>query len=150
MICYVVGDATRPLGDGPRIVAHICNDAGGWRTGFVRSLSRRWYEPEHHYLALAASGNLHLGFTEFVSVEDDIWVANMIAQSGDGRSAPRVLSFEHLEQTLRNVAVAARVARASVHMPLIGAGLGGQSWDLIEPVIERTCGRLPVVIYDPA
>ena len=26
---YVAGDATAPLGDGARIIAHVCNDAGG-------------------------------------------------------------------------------------------------------------------------
>ncbi|HEV3172323.1 MAG TPA: hypothetical protein VGZ32_18395 [Actinocrinis sp.] len=34
---YVVGDATAPKGTGPRIVAHICSDAGGWGKGFGAS-----------------------------------------------------------------------------------------------------------------
>ena len=32
-INYVKGDATAPSGNGPMIIAHICNDVGGWRRG---------------------------------------------------------------------------------------------------------------------
>ncbi len=48
-IVYVVGDATRPSGDGARIIVHVCNDVGGWGKGFVLAVSRRWPEPEREY-----------------------------------------------------------------------------------------------------
>lgn len=33
---HLQGDATRrPVGPGPKIIAHICNDVGGWGRGFV-------------------------------------------------------------------------------------------------------------------
>lgn len=35
LVQYLKGDATYPQGDGPKIIAHICNDAGGWGKGFV-------------------------------------------------------------------------------------------------------------------
>jgi O-acetyl-ADP-ribose deacetylase (regulator of RNase III) len=46
---YIVGDATSPLGDGKRIVVHVCNDIGGWGAGFVLAISRRWTAPEESY-----------------------------------------------------------------------------------------------------
>ncbi|GHA76937.1 Appr-1-p processing protein [Streptomyces termitum] len=48
-IAYVRGDATAPRGRGTRIIAHVCNDRGGWGKGFVLALSRRWPEPEAAY-----------------------------------------------------------------------------------------------------
>ena len=30
MITYITGDATRPQEVGPKIIAHICNNLGGW------------------------------------------------------------------------------------------------------------------------
>ncbi|MFJ5832567.1 hypothetical protein [Streptomyces sp. NPDC093089] len=45
-ITYVRGDATAPHGKGVKIVAHVCNDLGGWGKGFVVAVSRRWPEPE--------------------------------------------------------------------------------------------------------
>ncbi|MFF4223553.1 hypothetical protein ACFYZH_11940 [Streptomyces abikoensis] len=32
---YVRGDATCPQGDGPKVICHVVNDAGGWGRGFV-------------------------------------------------------------------------------------------------------------------
>jgi O-acetyl-ADP-ribose deacetylase (regulator of RNase III) len=48
-IVYVRGDATTPVGKGPKVIAHVCNDRGGWGKGFVLALSRRWPEPEAAY-----------------------------------------------------------------------------------------------------
>ncbi len=33
------------------MVAHVCNDIGGWGKGFVLAVSRRWPEPEAAYRA---------------------------------------------------------------------------------------------------
>ncbi|MGH7866045.1 MAG: Appr-1-p processing protein, partial [Candidatus Dormibacteraceae bacterium] len=40
------GDAMSPNVPGPKIIAHICNDVGGWGKGFVLAVSQRWPEPE--------------------------------------------------------------------------------------------------------
>jgi len=45
-INYVRGDATVPSVKGVKVIAHVCNDSGGWGKGFVLALSRRWPEPE--------------------------------------------------------------------------------------------------------
>jgi hypothetical protein len=45
-INYVRGDATVPSVKGVKLIAHVCNDIGGWGKGFVLALSRRWPEPE--------------------------------------------------------------------------------------------------------
>ena len=48
---YLKGDATCPQAPGNKIIAHICNDIGGWGRGFVMALSKRWDEPEQQYRA---------------------------------------------------------------------------------------------------
>lgn len=48
-ITYLKGDATNPMGKGNKIIAHICNDVGGWGKGFVLAISRKWKEPEKAY-----------------------------------------------------------------------------------------------------
>lgn len=40
-IIYLKGDATNPIAKGNKIIAHICNDAGGWGKGFVLAISRK-------------------------------------------------------------------------------------------------------------
>mgnify|MGYP002351074259 FL=1 len=44
-IIYLKGDATKPEGLGPRIIAHICNDVGLWGKGVVLAISKRWKLP---------------------------------------------------------------------------------------------------------
>ncbi|MFE0817971.1 GNAT family N-acetyltransferase [Streptomyces sp. NPDC058794] len=50
-IRYVRGDATVPSVKGVKVIAHVCNDLGGWGKGFVLAISRRWPEPEAAYRA---------------------------------------------------------------------------------------------------
>ncbi len=50
-INYVVGDATQPIGEGPKIIVHVCNDVGAWGCGFVLALSERWPVTEQRYRA---------------------------------------------------------------------------------------------------
>jgi hypothetical protein len=45
----VRGDATSPQAKGPKLIAHIGNDLGGWGKGFVLAVSRRWPEPEQDH-----------------------------------------------------------------------------------------------------
>ena len=80
-IDYVVGDVTAPTGSGPRVIAHVCNDAGGWGKGFVVAISRRWPEPEAAFRSWyqeRATNDFALGAVQLVSVTSDCYVANMI------------------------------------------------------------------------
>ncbi|CAM5304452.1 hypothetical protein STANM337S_00515 [Streptomyces tanashiensis] len=84
-IAYVRGDATAPQAKGVKIVAHVCNDLGGWGKGFVLALSRRWPEPEaafRRWHRERAGNDFGLGAAQFVQVEPYVWVANLVGQRG--------------------------------------------------------------------
>src|SRR5688500_5624501 len=51
IIIHINGDATQPQTKRNRIIAHVCNDLGGWGKGFVLAISKRWGEPEATYRA---------------------------------------------------------------------------------------------------
>ena len=148
------GDATAPQAAGPKIIAHVCNDIGGWGKGFVLAVSRRWPDPERAYRQWhrERSGNdFGLGATQLVQVQGDIWVANMIAQRGirSGSSGPPI-RYDAVADCLTAVAEHAVRLTASVHMPRIGCGLAGGRWDRIEPLIAATlCDRhIATTVYD--
>jgi O-acetyl-ADP-ribose deacetylase (regulator of RNase III) len=153
-ITYLRGDATVPLGEGPKVIAHVCNDRGGWSKGFVLALSRRWPEPEAAYRRWhheRAGNDFRLGAAQFVRVEQRLWVANLVGQHGirtGGQGVP--VRYEAIDAALASVAVRAAGLGASVHMPRIGCGLAGGRWDLVEPLIlERLVSPgLPVTVYD--
>lgn len=79
-IIYLNGNAVYPKISGNKVIVHICNDEGRWGGGFVLAISKRWNEPEKQYKEWIRSGKGKLGEIQFVPVEKDIVVVNMIAQ----------------------------------------------------------------------
>lgn len=153
-LTYAIGDATAPGGEGRRIIAHVCNDIGGWGAGFVLAVSRRWPEPEAEYRrwhAERTTNDFALGAVQLVQVETELWVANMVGQRGIRSAGGRPpIRYDALETCLTTVVRHARELAASVHMPRIGAGLAGGRWEDIEPILERTLAAQDVraVVYD--
>ncbi|RYF23873.1 MAG: Appr-1-p processing protein [Flavobacteriales bacterium] len=152
-INYLKGDATQPLITGNKIIVHICNDIGGWGKGFVTAISKRWKAPEKQYRAWYKSKDgFALGEVQFVQVEDDLWVANLIGQHKIYKNEQGLppIRYEAVAEGLQKVAEFATEHQASVHMPRIGCGLAGGTWDKIEPLILQSliAKNVDVDVYD--
>lgn len=147
-IHYLKGDATQPIGYGKRIVAHVCNNIGAWGAGFVIAVSHRWPFAESSYRRMK---EYHLGHTQIMDVDHEIYVANMIAQNGinDGRNGWKgdLIDYEALSVCLDMVFRFAHFENATVHMPRIGCGLAGSSWDKIEPLLINVVQKHNVDCY---
>ncbi|AFR06691.1 macro domain-containing protein [Nocardiopsis alba] len=136
------GDATSPQASGPKIIAHVCNDRGGWGKGFVLAISRRWPEPERDYRAWyreRAHNDFELGAVRLVQVEVD-----------QGAPPPPPIRYEAVASCLRALASRALELGATVHMPRIGCGLAGGKWERIQPLVERELLErgVRVTVYD--
>ena len=152
-IYYRTGDATQPTTPGTNIIAHICNDIGGWGKGFVMAISRRWPEPEKSYRTWFADNApaLELGAVQLVPVQSGLFVANMGAQRGTRSTAEGPpIRYAALRTCLQKLTEDARRLDAAVHMPRIGCGLAGGTWTEIEPIIADTlvAGEIAVHVYD--
>jgi hypothetical protein len=157
MIKYLIGNAVYPTEvqelhpDKKIIIAHVCNCQNGWGKGFVLSLSGRWKLPEQKYRSLNHSEEL-LGRTQFVEVEPNIIVANMIAQKGyrKNNSAPhKINGVDNTEIPLQPWALEICLKRvfyrakhdfddAIIVSIRLGCGLGASTWDQIEPIINKS------------
>ncbi|MCE7991568.1 MAG: macro domain-containing protein [Roseivirga sp.] len=153
LLQFTHGDATAPIGTGPKIIVHICNNIGGWGRGFVLALSKKWSEPEQQYRQWYKSDEgFELGEIQLVPVEKDLWVANLIGQHKirkDEKGNPPI-RYRAVEQGLAALAQKAKELKASVHMPRIGCGLAGGKWEKIEPLIQKTLipSKIEVTVYD--
>jgi O-acetyl-ADP-ribose deacetylase (regulator of RNase III) len=150
---FVAGDAIKLRRGGKHIIAHVVNHQtptwGG--RGFARALRNRWPTVQNDFRAWAKStpSRLTLGNAHATPVDDNNVVFSMIAQRGYGASdAPRV-QYKVLERCLQRLADVAVQSGAIVHMPRIGTGHGGGSWEVIEELVRRTlCSRgLQVRVY---
>lgn len=126
----------------------------GGGAGFVLALSRRWKEPEAVYRKMPKE-MLMLGKVMIVPVEDDIMVANMVAQKGIvdkdvtgqiDKNAKPAIRYGALRVCLSEVNDIAYKMEASLHMPKIGSGLAGGDWKIIEKIIEDVVS-VDVTIY---
>lgn len=150
---FIQGDATTPIGTGNKIIVHVCNDIGGWGRGFVLALSNKWKAPEQEYRNWFKTGNgFELGNVQFVKVEDNIWVANLIGQhkiKKDENGNPPV-RYEAIRKGMTLVQQKATALNASVHMPRIGCGLAGGKWEFIQPILDHELSALEIetTVYD--
>jgi O-acetyl-ADP-ribose deacetylase (regulator of RNase III) len=147
----VIGDATRPQGEGPKLLLHVCNDVGLWGPGFAKAVSARWKLPEREYLKAHAAGALTLGEAYFVEVGKKTTVGTLIACKGvRAPSGGSTLRLGSLRRALEKAAKRAKETGASVHMPRLGCGGGGGRWTDVEAVLAETLSGLAVVVYDLA
>jgi O-acetyl-ADP-ribose deacetylase (regulator of RNase III) len=154
-ITYLKGDATQPKGDGDKLIVHCCNDIGAWGAGFVMALSRRWKAPEREYHQWFKRTEPQLGEVQFVQVEDDIWVCNMIGQhkTGTHNGVPPI-RYDAIKEGLMEIRSVIKRCRPhvlkSIHAPRFGAGLAGGEWKKIEMLLKSELSQydIPVFIYD--
>lgn len=159
---YVIGDATEPIGDGPKVIPHITNNIGAWGAGFVLALSKKWPRVRQAYLDAHKNGLsvVDLGRVQWVVAgSDDLLVANMCAQEGIhhntkiDRPPIRYAALARCMDEVCDFASPLGGRKAySVHAPRFGAGLAGGDWATIEGLIlELWVDRgLDVTIYDLA
>ena len=161
MVTYVKGDATKPIGNGKKIIAHVCNDSGGWGAGFVLAVNKLSPLPRENYRSTYRHWTFNedlnfipLGTVDAVNlwdVDNTLYVYNMIAQHGTvSELNPQPLSYAALEIALQQLAFDAKRIGATVHMPRIGCGLARGKWEVVESIINRTLtlAGIDVTVYD--
>lgn len=140
----------------PVYILHICNNAGRWGAGFVKSLSAVNKIPEERYrrlctelgLTRGSETKLPLGISQFVHFPlSDLTVVNMVAQVMGYQNNIPPIRYDALTMCLTTVANHAP-QNAVITMPKIGAGLAGGNWSRIADIIEKTLVGRRVIVYE--
>lgn len=137
----VDGDALQPRGGGPKIIAHVVPDTtslwGG--NGFASQVRRRFPETWTQFRSdtVARHHTPALGEVFMASLADDTTIVHMVAQRGIGASASQRLRYAALAQCLSEVRAKAQEIGATVHMPRVGTGHGGASWEIVKELIAE-------------
>jgi Zn-dependent peptidase ImmA (M78 family) len=139
-IYMVNGDATKPRGNGNKIIGQIINTSGGLGFGFGKAMSTNWPTSKKSVIKwMEDKSDFVLGNSKLTKLSDDTYVFQMIAQKGifpKGETIP--LRYDSLRQCLLELGHIAKTLNASVHMPKIGAGQAKGDWSLIEGMIYET------------
>ncbi len=128
------------------IIPHCCNNIGRWGSGFVVAVSKKWNMPERQYRSKIS---YQLGTVDFVQVQCNALVANMIGQHGthwkDGIPPIRI---DALEKCMIEVSKKLN-KKTEIHCPKFGAGLAGGDWNEIEKlIIKHWLPISRVVVYE--
>lgn len=166
MIEYIKGDATLPVGEGLKVITHVCNNVGGWGSGFVLALNGRfgtavcsprdmyqfWHKEKLAYDVLTRRDiPFELGQVQFVLTDENTVVANMIAQENTIAGAPEdgpPIRYESLALCLAKVGDYIDIWGGTVHMPRIGCGLAGGTWDRVGAIVADSLEGIDVTVYD--
>jgi len=152
-IKVTVGDASEPLGAQSKVLLQVVNDqATIWGGGFAKHCGKKWPRAQANFREWAMGrGNLKLGNIHAFAVREDLTVVSLVAQHGFGKpgSGPK-LRYGALFSALEKVGELAMTNRSDVHMPRIGTGEAGGSWNIIEGIIQEALVSrgISVTIYD--
>lgn len=153
------------------IIPHVCNDIGGWGSGFVVPLGNtfpaskenyhEWHDnnsdPLNLQQGILSSHKFELGKMQFVPVQDKIWVANMIAQtdliSEDNLKPLKYYALVKCLEAVRKMAL--RLSgpdrtdpnNVQIHAPKFGSDRAGGDWNVIEELITDIWAGINVTIY---
>lgn len=137
-IKYIKGDLFQNLPTDKNIViSHVCNNLGKIASGFVVPLIKKWPKVKEEYLK-----NFKLGNVNFVEVEPNITVANMISQVGlIGINNKRPLKYDILVDCMKLVGWYTKNhflkgEEASIYAPKFGSLRSGGNWSFIEELIN--------------
>lgn len=127
------GDATKPRGNGKKIIAQVVNTSASLGRGFGFSLAKNYPVVKEQLKEWSADkSKFVLGNTNVIQVDKDIYVFQMLAQKGlfaKGDEIP--LRYNELQKCLVQLREFAQENNFSVHMPAIGAGQAGGDWEII-------------------
>lgn len=150
-ILMVNGDATKPRGEGIKIIAQIINTSGGLGFGFGRAMSKNWPASKQAIVNwMKDKKEFSLGESKLTRLSDEVYVLQMIAQKGifpKGGDIP--LRYDSLRNCLVELSGLAKQMNASIHMPKIGSGQAKGDWNIIEGIIhdELISKGINVLVY---
>ena len=140
-IKYRKGTCIKPRKPGHKYIIHALPTKKTWGGKFLNDLTDEYPEAKDAFCRLRER---KLGTCEFIEIDDDITVVNMIvSQIPTPKNIPPI-RYEALEKSLREVAEASLVSESSIHMNRLGCDkFHGAEWEKIEPILKilsEECG----------
>jgi O-acetyl-ADP-ribose deacetylase (regulator of RNase III) len=147
----IKGDVTEPIGEGNKIIIHCCNDIFVMGSGVALAIKRKWPLVYKKYKEWR-NQKPQLGDVQFVKVESNIAVGNILGQHGIGFiNGEPPIRYGAIDRALGRVGLIAKKNNASVHLPFkMGADRAGGEWSKIEEMIKKNlCEQdIEVIIYE--
>ena len=128
------------------VILQVVNAQGVMNSGFAKQVRQKWPKVYDVYSdAIEPNqpdrGASWMGSVIPVCVESGIFVANLVAQQFYGSDGKRYLSYDALDIALKKVAELNVKEKLEIHHPMIGCGLAGGNWDVVQQLIKQHLGK---------
>ncbi len=152
-IKFIHGSVLEPRGNEDKVICQLVNDqARTWGGGVARSAARKFPSGQEAFAAWISTipRSARLGAVHFAPVGRFIAIASLVAQQGYGHSTSPRIRYLALEHCFEKVQDYASRHSATVHMPRIGAGQSGGSWETVEEIVRSVLVSkgISVTVYD--
>lgn len=123
------------------IIVHGCNSLGIFGAGIAAQIKSRFPEVFNVY----AKHHRTMGSITFLEVSDGKFIVNGITQKSTGKG--KQISYDAIEEVfIRAVTLQRTIFNDTgeslpICFPMIGAGLGGGNWAVIQTIIDQTIPR---------
>ena len=116
------------------IIIHVCNNKGVMGAGVAKALYTKWPRVRYDYINLKT---YKLGTNNYVPINKNLMVVNMIAQDGFGYNGC-YLKYDALESCLVGIATTAVLSEnTQIFLPYkMGCGLAGGSWEEVSMLVD--------------
>lgn len=152
------------------VIVQQVNAQGFMKSGVAKDIREKWPQVYDEYIKVVGqpytqreNGRLLLGTMIPVQVDTNLWVCNIVGQQFFGREPEkqpggRYTSYDALANGFKKVRQFALenfvlsddlrwATRPVVNFPLIGCGLGGGDWAIVEAIITAELGGLRTTLW---
>ena len=149
----VLGNVLEPRAPGNKIICQLVNDqARTWGGGVARSAAKKFPRAQDSFSSWITSlpRSARLGNVHFETVSQSTTIASLVGQQGYGPSTAPRIRYMALAQGFEKVQEHASIRDASVHMPRIGEGQSGGSWETVAEIVRTVLvnNGIPVTVYE--
>jgi O-acetyl-ADP-ribose deacetylase (regulator of RNase III) len=122
------------------VIVHSCNNRGVMGSGIAKQIKDMYPEV---FVVYTREDSLDMGKIIPVQVSERKYIINLIGQDGYGRDGKRYMSYDAFYDGFRRINSFMHTLDhvPELKFPLIGAGLGGGNWDIIEKIIDVTIDK---------
>lgn len=129
-------------------IVHGCNACGVMGSGVALAVKKMYPGAFESYREIYEDEGLDLGTPYPFCPTTDLCIWNAITQEGFGQP-DRNCSYDAIQTCFEEINAAVisfEEIDKEIHIPAIGAGLGGGNWEIIREIIEQTC-TVPVTLW---
>jgi len=133
------------------VIIHQCNAQGKMNSGVAKALRLKYPKIWESYSRVvdpslsADHGSSFLGLTIAVKVAPELFIVNAVAQQFYGKDGRKYTSYDALDRCLMQVSE--DFPDEFYHLPMIGCGLGGGKWEVVQEIIKHRLDANRVTIH---